>query len=145
MLGDRDLHGAMRREVAGPIEPDVVLPEQFYGARAADDPCRRLMRAMLQDAIRCYQTRLFATGQREHELFAEAREWFASRDAAPFFSFENVCTVLDLDAEHVRAGLRRWRAAAEARRRTSAAGAIRDRSVDEAARECAEENHCEVA
>jgi hypothetical protein len=48
-----------------PLEDEVlelqgVLPTQFYGARrgaSAAEPWRRLMAAMLLDAVRCYQTK----------------------------------------------------------------------------------------
>lgn len=102
------------------LEPDVLLPAQIFTERtSAHDPTRRLMAALLVDAVRCFQTRLFSTGERDRILFTDAVDWFESRDPAPFFSFESVCAVLGLDADYIRSGLRRWRETKE--RETGAA------------------------
>ena len=49
-------------------------------------------------------------------LFGETCEWFDSHDNTWIFSFENICYALDLDPDHIREGLTRWRQE-QARRR----------------------------
>jgi hypothetical protein len=80
----------------------------------------RLLMAVLEDAIHCYQKHLLARNRNDRQLFEDAERWIMGWDGShvsrttddtPTFSFENVCEVLGLDAEYLRGGLRRWRAA----------------------------------
>ena len=70
---------------------------------------RRLVLAILEEAVRSYQHYAFATNRRGRRLFGETCEWFDSHDNSWIFSFENICYALDLDPEHLRQGLARWR------------------------------------
>jgi hypothetical protein len=70
---------------------------------------RRLVLAILEEAVRSYQHYAFATNRRGRRLFGETCEWFEARDNSWIFSFENICYALDLDPEHIRNGLARWR------------------------------------
>jgi hypothetical protein len=81
---------------------------------------RRLVLAILEEAVRSYQHYAFATNRRGRRLFGETCEWFDSHDNTWIFSFENICYALDLDPEHIREGLTRWRQE-QARRRPVAA------------------------
>ena len=65
---------------------------------------RALMRAVLEDAIRC----LSGAGgpmRMRPSLAAEARRWVTDRDRQWPYSFENICDSLGLDADHVRTRL----------------------------------------
>ena len=77
---------------------------------------RRLVLAILEEAVRSYQHYAFATNRRGRRLFGETCEWFDSHDNTWIFSFENICYALDLDPDHIRQGLARWRES-EGRRR----------------------------
>jgi hypothetical protein len=81
---------------------------------------RRLVLAILEEAVRSYQHYAFSTTRRGRRLFGETCEWFDSQDNTWIFSFENICYALDLDPDHIREGLARWRRE-EARRRPVAA------------------------
>src|SRR5206468_11879157 len=63
---------------------------------------RRLVLAILEEAVRSYQHYAFATNRRGRRLFGETCEWFDSHDNTWIFSFENICYALDLDPEHIR-------------------------------------------
>ena len=90
-------------------EPDVILPAQFLpGARQQMTEERRLRIAVLEDAIDCFQKHLFATKERDRQLFREAEQWIIDTDRRPPFSFEQICEVLRLDPDYLRRGLRRW-------------------------------------
>jgi hypothetical protein len=102
-----DTVGAGRLELL----PDAVLPEQFYGplrgaSRAQSEVA--LMRAVLDDAINCYQKQFVASARREQRLAREAEAWFFDNDERWPFSFVNVCRALDLEPEYLRRGLKRW-------------------------------------
>jgi len=79
------------------------------------DPEKRLMLAVLEDAVYCYQAFAFSSGykNRGRQLFREAREWFFGKDNFELFSFENICLEFNWDHNWVRLGLRRWLEAAK--------------------------------
>jgi hypothetical protein len=89
-----------------------VPPEQFYGPRpslADGRPEAALMRAVLADALGCFQKGLVYQGRRVQRLAREAEEWLFSDDARWPFSFVSICAVLGLEPTYLRRGLRRWR------------------------------------
>jgi len=101
--------------------PDVLLPVQFFATMRRRLPNKtgeyRLLVAVLEDAVHCFQQHASATGRRGRRLFGEVERWFmdesaapASNGNAPRFSFEYICSVLGLDPAWLRQGLRRWRA-----------------------------------
>src|SRR3989344_1510133 len=82
---------------------EAVLPSQFFSSAAtADTPERRLMRAVLEDAVEAYLKHKGKLGRRARRLFKETEEWFLSSDATWLYSFENICEVLEFDAQAVR-------------------------------------------
>jgi hypothetical protein len=89
-----------------------VPPEQFYGPRsglASGRPEAALMRAVLVDALECFQKGLVQQGRRARRLAREAEEWLLSDDTNWPFSFVSICAVLGLEPGYLRRGLRRWR------------------------------------
>jgi len=97
--------------------PEVLLPSQFFSARPAgtDRPEQRLMLAVLQDAV----STLLKHGDRgrggSRRLVREAEQWIHARNHDWPFSFENICSVLNLDPEALREGLSSLTGAASAR------------------------------
>ncbi len=90
----------------------AVFPEQFYdssgsGYRETSGEVA-LMRAVLADALLCFQRQFLSSGRRTQRLAQEAEEWFRTDDPHWLFSFVNVCAVLGLDPGYIRMGLRRW-------------------------------------
>lgn len=90
------------------LQPDTVLPSQYYAAlrrKTIQEPERRLVVAILEDAVDCYIKHMFSTDRRSRQLFADAEEWFADSDRDWPFAFENVCEFLNLDPVYLRNGL----------------------------------------
>jgi hypothetical protein len=90
---------------------NAVLPAQFYEARpeaAAGEPLRRLMVAVLVDAVRCFQTKSEACSRAGLREFAEARSWIFSNDETGVFAFKSICDLLKIDPGTVRKWLLRW-------------------------------------
>ena len=89
---------------------DQILTERLFGTPDISFKRRgeyELLCAILEDAICCFQ-RGFQDGKRRTQRLAhEAEEWLFTNDTTWPFSFANVCTVLGIDAEHLRDGLRR--------------------------------------
>jgi hypothetical protein len=110
----------LEERLAGLFQPDTLLPSQYFDRirrRARYDGERRLMIAILEDAIDVYRKQAGARDARGQQLFREAEEWVEDRDRSWLFSFENICDVLDLDAECLRGGLHAWKERAGAGRR----------------------------
>lgn len=94
------------------IEPEILLPSQFFkGFRghAILEGERRLMLAVLEDAVSCFQKYAGARRPRNQRLFREAEQWFLEEDSSWPFSFEAVCAVLGFNPEYVRRRLMEWR------------------------------------
>jgi hypothetical protein len=72
---------------------------------------KRLMLALLENAIEDFQKYFRANDQKGIELFQQAEGWFWAADNDSLFSFESVCEFLQLDASYLRQGLMRWKAA----------------------------------
>jgi hypothetical protein len=103
------------------FQPDSLLPSQFYAAvkqRTQAFGERRLMVAILEDAVECFQKYLWHTDHRGRQLRTEAENWFLSDDDSWPFSFVNVCHALDIHPQFFRRGLSDWKAAQFARRHT---------------------------
>ncbi len=96
----------------GLFEPDALLPAQFYAAFRGGSGVRgekRLMLAVLEDALDCYQKYASADDGHGRQLFEEAQTWIVSDDRGWFFSYENICETLEINPEYLRCGLDRWR------------------------------------
>lgn len=101
------------------FQPDSLLPVQFFAAlKQRSQSCgeRRLMAAILEDAIDCFQKYLWAKDNRSRNLRLEAENWFVSDDDSWPFSFINVCYALDLEPGFLRRGLMEWKERQLARR-----------------------------
>jgi hypothetical protein len=69
------------------------------------DPEHRLMLAVLEDALMTFQSGLASRVPTKRQHFCEVERWIRSRDTDSLFSFENICSVLKIDPDYVRAGL----------------------------------------
>ena len=104
--------GGMQDRSGGLFEPDVLLPTQFssyFRKEVGFDRERRLMLAVLEDAIDCFQKYAYTDDVRGKQLFDESWEWIASDDTRWLFSFENICLIVEMNPDYIRQGLRTWR------------------------------------
>jgi hypothetical protein len=85
-----------------------LLPAQYAELSRGSEPIqpeRRLMLAVLSDAIVLFQTRAPAVpSAREHDC-EEARRWILSNDRAWPYSFVNVCEALGIAFQPLRRAL----------------------------------------
>ena len=92
--------------------PDVLTPEQYYDSRRDDStirPVKKLMMAILEDALRCFQNYADAKDGARKRLFQEAEQWLCGDGGEGPFSFETVCETLGIEPGFLRNGLREWR------------------------------------
>ena len=92
--------------LSGPADP--VVNEEFFKTsfRAGEE---RLMLAVLQDAVKCFQEHVLAQHLWEKKLFEEAENWILEKNTNWFFSFENICDNLQLNPDYIRQGLLVWK------------------------------------
>jgi hypothetical protein len=93
------------------LEPEAVLPSQFFSRIQIDaslQPEKRLMLAVLEDAVGTFQKYVGSRERAAQRLFSDVEEWFGSDDQEWPFSFGNICNALDLDVAYMRRGLRTW-------------------------------------
>jgi hypothetical protein len=92
------------------FDPEVVLPDQMFPGATLPPFVQsegRLMMAILQDAVDCYQRHALARNPRHRAEFEEAKAWIGSDESDWVFSFENICNVLGIDPDYIRTGLAR--------------------------------------
>lgn len=107
-MRDRDVATGAEERVAELFVPDTMLPSQYFdrvARRAEYDGERRLMIAVLEDAVDVYRKLAGARDVRRQQLFRDAEEWIESADRTWIFSFHNICDVLGIEAEYLRRGL----------------------------------------
>jgi hypothetical protein len=109
------------------FEPDALLPAQFYSAFRGGSQVlgeKRLMLAVLEDAVDCYRKYATAREGQGRLIFQEVSTWITSRDRIWFFSYENICETLELDPDYLREGLLHWKQRLEAPPPAIAAAAV---------------------
>lgn len=92
--------------------PEIVTPAQYYAGRRCgceQAPLKRLMMALLADALTCYQFADTARSEVRRQLFREASWWLFDEQSNGPLSFASVCEALAINPAHIRRELRRWR------------------------------------
>jgi hypothetical protein len=92
--------------------PEVLTPDQYYDQRRDDSvmrPVKRLMMAVLEDALRCFQNNATTASGPRKRLYAEAEEWLCGDNSDGPFSFNTVCETLGIEPHYLRSGLLQWR------------------------------------
>jgi hypothetical protein len=94
--------------------PEVILPSQFseqVSLKQTDRGEKRLMLAVLEEAVATFQRHVDAKSRHGQRVFREAEEWLWSKDTTWPFAFENVCDALEIEPAFLRRGLERWKEA----------------------------------
>src|SRR5579863_6981142 len=112
-----DQEGKMEKEtldekLPGLFEPDTLLPIQYFEAMRRKhllEGEKRLILSVLEDAVECFMKCIDSSTNKGQRLFRDADEWIALEDKRWVFSFDNACDMLDINAEYMRTGLRRWK------------------------------------
>ena len=93
--------------LAGLFVGDALLPEQTRAPFPALSPERRLLLAVLEEAVQnvTLATRLHDR-VKDGRLISEARDWFANGNPQDAYSFPGLCEELGWSAEAVLQALR---------------------------------------
>lgn len=106
------MHNLEESSLARLTIPDVLTPSQFYGGVRTQHPqthaVKRLMLAVLEDALRCLQTYIESRKSVDRRTFAEAKTWILDRTAQGPFAFDTICDALEIQPDCLRDGIRQW-------------------------------------
>ena len=103
---------SMEERVTSLFQPDTLLPDQYletFRRKFHLEPEKKLMLAVLEDAIACYQKYIFAHEGKGKILARETEEWLLDENSDWLFSFDSVCETLGFDPAYLREGLMRWK------------------------------------
>jgi hypothetical protein len=92
----------------------IIDPERQYhdGARTQypeTHAMKRLMLAVLEDALHYLQTYAESRNPAHRQGFGEAEAWILDRRAKGPFAFVSICEALGIQPDHLREGIRQWR------------------------------------
>jgi hypothetical protein len=94
------------------FQPDILAPVQYHDIMRGNrylPPEKRLMLAVLEDAVVCFQKYVSASSRSGKKQFSEAENWFFSEPNQGLYSIDNVCEILGLSPSYIRTGLMRWK------------------------------------
>ena len=83
----------------GILSPDQ-FSDQFYTSRLL--PEKRLMLAVLLDAVECFQKHAPLRPAKPNPLFTDAATWIFEDDAESLFSFINICEAVGMNPQSLR-------------------------------------------
>jgi len=86
----------------------AVLPVQYNALirrRAAPTGERKLMLAVLEDAVDCYLKHMHAKSRRRRLLFSQVQIWMNAKNRVGLFSYQTLCESLGIDANALRVEL----------------------------------------
>ena len=97
----------------GCLSMDPANEEIIQGVykRTIRDGEERLMFAVLENAVECFQKHVIAWKPSRKQLFQEAEEWFLDKENEALYSFENICDTFGFHPDHIRKGLMVWKEA----------------------------------
>ncbi|MCZ6450135.1 MAG: hypothetical protein O6918_04625, partial [Deltaproteobacteria bacterium] len=97
---------SVEERVSSLFQPDTVLPAQYLDTvsrKSHLDPEKKLMLAVLEDAVACYQMYVSVRDGKGKSLFLEAEEWVLMEQNDDWlFSFGNICEALGLNPQYIR-------------------------------------------
>jgi hypothetical protein len=103
---------SMEERVSSLFQPDTLLPDQYldtYRRKLPLEPEKKLMLAVLEDAIACFQKYVSARDGKGKVLFQDAEDWIKEENGDGLFSFAHVCETLGFDPAYLRQGLKVWK------------------------------------
>ena len=90
------------------LEPDTMLPFHFYGTKQLAgqlDGQKKLMLAVLQDAVECLEKYRGSKSAIQQELYQDALNWIRDPSSDWLFCFATVCDFLGFDPAYLRQSL----------------------------------------
>ena len=102
----------MEERATSLFQPDTLLPDQFldtFRRKLHLQPEKKLMLAILEDAVACFRKYLCASDSKGKAQFRDAEDWVFQGSDLGVFSFDIVCETLGLEPNYIRRGLAHWK------------------------------------
>jgi hypothetical protein len=91
------------------LEPDFILPEQFYPEQAPNWSGElSLLWTVFSDGIEIFRKEV-TLGRERSEVFLETLDWIEATGSESIFSFDRLCELFQLNPAKVRRSLFDWR------------------------------------
>lgn len=104
--------GAYGETVASLFQADTLISDQYFATlhrKTHLEPEKRIMLAVLEDGVACFQKHIFARNGKRKALFREAEDWFLEENSDQLFSFESICEAFEINPKYLRKGLLQWK------------------------------------
>ncbi|MEK7379048.1 MAG: hypothetical protein AABZ71_09080, partial [Candidatus Binatota bacterium] len=105
-------YASVEEQLGSLFQPDTLVSAQYFEtfrSKANLEPEKRLILAILEDAVGCFQRYVVSRGAKGKSLFYDAERWIMEENRHWIFSFENICDFLEIDPDYLRRGLRAWK------------------------------------
>ncbi len=106
-------NASVEERVFSLFQPDVLVPSQYLAttkSKTYREPEKKLMLAVLEDALYCFQNGLLAKdNKRKHGLYSDAEEWIMEDSEESLFSFNEICDLLGFEPRYLRKRLLHWK------------------------------------
>jgi hypothetical protein len=102
----------LEETVASLFQSDTLAHDEYFEVfrrKTYLEPEKKLMLAVFEDAISCFQNYTFAQDKKRGALFREAEDWILEQNDDLFFSFESTCETLGFNPDYIRQRLLRWK------------------------------------
>ena len=96
----KERRGLTASNVTSLFQPDTVLSAQFFDDRRRKtllEAEKRLMLAIMEDAVHCFQDHHLAQHGKRKRLFDDVHRWFFEASSDWLCGFENISSVLGLN------------------------------------------------
>jgi hypothetical protein len=102
---------ATEEKLTSLFQPDMLLSHRYSATFRTQrlEPEKRLMLAVLEDAVACFQRHVVPRNRRQRTLFKETEDWVRDENGDYLFSFVNICEALKFNPKYMREGLLRWK------------------------------------
>jgi hypothetical protein len=100
------------------FQPDSLLTTQYFDTfrrKSFLEPEKRLMLAVLEDAVACFRKHVMARDAKGKALFRDVEQWILGKSDDWLFSFENICDSLGFNPWYIRQGLMNCKSKLQAR------------------------------
>jgi hypothetical protein len=104
--------GLTASKIVSLFQPGKLLAAEYLDEqhkRTLVEPEKRLLLAVLADAIDGFRGNRSARYGNKKRTFEEVQRWIFEAQGDWVFGFENICSALGLDPEYIRGGLVRWK------------------------------------
>ena len=109
------------------FQPDILVSGEYFRTlrrKTFLQPEKKLMLAILEDAINCVKDNSSAQTGKDTRIFREAEQWVLGVGDDWLFGFESICETLELNPEYMRNGLLRRKEKELPNQRNAPAGTV---------------------